>query len=120
METVSVVMVGKKKMALGREMDRKVGVKQAGPYLLIRKGKQVMKCAPEAHIHVRLICPLFRPDITGSSFGIFTNVLMTSNSSVAGLLGNLTFHYQYSQRQQGLVFVMIHTHSHKYPCYSSK
>lgn len=59
-------------MALGREMDRKVGVKQAGPYLLIREGKQVMKCAPEAHIHVTLICPLFRPDITVSSFGIFT------------------------------------------------
>lgn len=64
--------------------------------------------------------PLFRTDIILGSFGIFTNVLMTSVSSVAGLAGNLTFHYQYSERQQGLVFMMLHTYGHSYSCYSSK
>lgn len=30
-----------------------------------------------------------------------------------------SFHYP-SERQQDLVFVTLHTHSHSYPCYSSK
>lgn len=102
-------------------MDRKVVVKQQELTIFSsEKASKSRNMHQYAHTLQTSTSPLFRTDIILGSFGIFTNVLMTSVSSVAGLAGNLTFHYQYSERQQGLVFMMLHTYGHSYPCYSSK